>query len=37
MRLTGGRLVQIMALTSALMFLFFAAVIFVQGLHQFAE
>ena len=37
MRLTGGRLAQIMALTSALIFLYFAVVIFVQGLHQFAD
>jgi L-lysine exporter family protein LysE/ArgO len=35
-RLTGGRLVQIMALVSAVMFLYFAVVVFLQGFHQFA-
>jgi L-lysine exporter family protein LysE/ArgO len=35
MRVTGGRLVNVMALASAAMFLYFAAVVFFQGLHQF--
>jgi L-lysine exporter family protein LysE/ArgO len=36
MRITGGRLVQAMAFVSALLFLCLAAVVFVQGVRQFA-